>query len=227
MMKWVQSLNKKQTTFELLFNVNVDSKIEKKENKDSLTYLSWAHAWIELNKAVEGATYKVYENEQGFPFFNSSLGIMVKVGVTVNEKEHVVFLPVMNGANKAMKESAYTYEVNDKYKGGKIQKTVESADMMDINRTIQRALTKSIAMHGLGLYIYTGEVFSQSTGEDHTQHNKSIDQRLEDVVGPDSRYEPEIKLATQKQLDLLAKLNVAAPKGLTMAAASKLISDNK
>jgi len=62
-----------------------------------------------------------------------------------------MWLPVMDGANKAMKATAYTYTT--KYG----EKNVEAATMFDINKTIMRCLTKNLAMFGLGLYIYAGE----------------------------------------------------------------------
>jgi hypothetical protein len=57
----------------------------------------------------------------------------------------------MDGANKAMKSSGYTYTT--KYG----EKSVEPASMFDVNKTIMRCLVKNLAMFGLGLYIYAGE----------------------------------------------------------------------
>ena len=42
---------------------------------------------------------------------------------------------------------------------------VEETTTFDINKTIQRAFTKAIAMHGLGLYVYQGEEFVKDDGE--------------------------------------------------------------
>ena len=47
-----------------------------------------------------------------------------------------------------------SYEYTDRYKR---KKTVNAADMFDINKAIMRCLVKNIAMFGLGLYIYAGE----------------------------------------------------------------------
>tara|TARA_R110000765_G_scaffold166183_1_gene271116 strand:+ start:225 stop:554 length:330 start_codon:yes stop_codon:yes gene_type:complete len=60
-------------------------------------------------------------------------------------------LPVLDGANKAMKAEAYIYST--KYK----DKECKAASMFDINTAIMRCLTKNLAMFGLGLYIYAGE----------------------------------------------------------------------
>ncbi len=37
--------------------------------------------------------------------------------------------------------------------------------MMDVNKAIQRATVKAIALHGLGLYIYAGEDLPEAEGE--------------------------------------------------------------
>ena len=76
---------------------------------------------------------------------------MVFTKVTIEDITHEMWLPVMDGANKAMKSKPYTY----KTKYG--EKSVEAATMFDINKTIMRCLTKNLAMFGLGIYIYAGE----------------------------------------------------------------------
>lgn len=124
-----------ETVFEKLNKINVSDKTDK---KGQFTYLSWVWAWGELKKIAPNSTVKVYETESGLPYFSDGdVGIMVKVGVTVEQTEHISYLPVMNFSNKAIKASA--------------------ANMMDINKAIQRATVKAIGLHGLGLYIYAGE----------------------------------------------------------------------
>ena len=127
----------------------IECKIEKKKD---LTYISWSDAWTEVKKLYPESTYTIYENHDGFPFWDSIYGIDVKVGVTINGLEHIVRLPVMDGNNNAMLKESYTYQ--NKY--GE-EKKVEAADAFDINKSIQRAFTKAIAMHWIGLYVYRGE----------------------------------------------------------------------
>ena len=141
-----------KTKFQEMFEKDVNSKVEK---KNGLSYLSWAFAWAEVKKIDENADYTIHENANGDAFFASSLGIDCKVSVTIHGKTHTMRLPVMDGANKAMKTEAYTYTVN-KY-GKTEEKTVQAATSFDVNKTIMRCLVKAIAMHGLGLYIYAGE----------------------------------------------------------------------
>ena len=120
--------------------------------KGHLTYISWAEAWALLKKEHPDAVYHVYENGDGLPYFADHTGGMVKVGVAVNNIEHVVWLPVMD--NTKQHQAIEWLKITT----------------FDINKAIQRAMTKAIAMHGLGLYVYRGEDIpgaeNQSTDED-------------------------------------------------------------
>lgn len=151
--------------FEKLSQINVN---DKTENKNGLTYLSWAWAWQEFKKVYPEATYIIKRNEQGLPYiYDENLGYMVFTEVTVGELKHEMWLPVMDSSNKAMKDKPYTYQTKEynygKWTGKMIEKTVESATMFDINKTIMRCLTKNLAMFGLGLYIYAGEDLPETT----------------------------------------------------------------
>lgn len=144
--------------YEELRTVNVNDHTEK---KNGLTYLSWAWAWDEVMRRYPGATYEIKEFD-GKPYlYDESLGYMVMTSMTIDEMTRTMWLPVMDGANKAMKDKSYTYQVkeysNRQWTGNYIDKTVETATMFDINTAIMRCLVKNIAMFGLGLYIYSGE----------------------------------------------------------------------
>lgn len=133
--------------FDEIFKLNVNEKTEK---KSGLTYLSWAWAWSEFMRFHPDAVYEVVMFE-GVPYTASPLGFMVFTKVTAGDITHEMWLPVMDGANKAMKQEPYSY----KTKYG--EKWVEAASMFDVNKTIMRCLVKNLAMFGLGLYIYAGE----------------------------------------------------------------------
>ena len=117
-----------------LNNINVNDKTEK---KNGLTYLSWAFAWGELKKRYPEATYIVYENADGWNYFTDGRTCWVKTGVTVNGIEHIEYLPIMDFKNRSISANDVT--------------------SFDINKAIQRSLTKAVARHGLGLYVYAGE----------------------------------------------------------------------
>lgn len=120
--------------FTKLNGINVSDKTEK---KNGLTYLSWAWAWGELKKLYPDASYTVYENAQGWNYHTDGRTCWVKTGVTVNGIEHIEELPVMDYRNQSI--------------------TAEKVTSVDVNKAIQRSLTKAIGRHGLGLYIYAGE----------------------------------------------------------------------
>lgn len=159
-----------EDNFLKLLNLNVNDKTEKKKN---LTYLSWSWAWAEFKKVYPDARYIVKKNEQGLPFFyDKVLGYLVYTEVTAGNLTYEMWLPVMDGANKTMKDETYTY--TNKY--GE-EKTVETADMFDINKTIMRCLVKNLAMFGLGLYIYSGEDLPE---EDKKEQEEQKKQQLEE-----------------------------------------------
>lgn len=145
-------------SFEKLYSLDVNSKTEKKKaGNTQLTYLSWAYAWAEFVKVYPEAKYEIVKNENGLPYFSDNSGAMVYTKVTANSITHEMWLPVMNGANKAMKSEPYEYSVKG-WNGAPDQiKTVEAFTMFDVNKTVMRCLVKNLAMFGLGLYIYAGE----------------------------------------------------------------------
>lgn len=125
-----------KSLFDTLSGINCNGHTEQKNN---LTYLSWAWAWGEFRKVCPKATYTIHKDDKGNPFFKTEEGYMVWTTVKPNspweEEELDMWLPVMDVRNNAVKQ----------------------ADMMQINKTIMRCLTKNIAMFGLGFYVYAGE----------------------------------------------------------------------
>lgn len=122
------------SVFETLNAVNVNGHSEK---KNGLTYLSWAWAWSEVKKAYPDAQYTIYETPEGCFYWTDGRTCWVKTGVTINGLEHIEYLPVMDYRNAAI--------------------PLEKVTSTDVNKAIQRSLTKACARHGLGLYIYAGE----------------------------------------------------------------------
>ena len=120
--------------FKTLSEIDVSKKTEKKAG---LTYLSWAFAWCELKLRHPDAEYTVYENKDGWNYHTDGKTCWVKTGVKVQHIEHIEYLPIMDNRNKSIIASAVT--------------------SFDVNKAIQRSLTKAVARHGLGLYIYAGE----------------------------------------------------------------------
>jgi hypothetical protein len=105
-----------------------------------MTYLSWAYAWTEVLKADPAATWKVELWGDGTGMGQTVLmnfgdSAMVWVTTTIFGKAITCQLPVLDYRNKP----------------------VANPDAMAINTAIMRCLVKSIAMQGLGLYIYAGD----------------------------------------------------------------------
>lgn len=123
-----------KSVFETLNAINVN---DKTEEKNGLTYLSWAWAWQEVKKVDPKAYYTIYENADGWFYHTDGKTAWVKTGVTVDGLEHIEYLPVMDFRNKSI--------------------SAENITSFDVNKAIQRSLTKACARHGLGLYIYAGE----------------------------------------------------------------------
>ena len=126
-----------KSLFQRLNDVNVNEKIEK---KNGLSYLSWPFAWAEVKKLVPDATYTIYERETPYGpvnYFTDGRTCWVKTGVTLCGLEHIEYLPVMDFRNASI--------------------PLDNVKSTDVNKAIQRSLTKAVARHGLGLYIYAGE----------------------------------------------------------------------
>ncbi len=127
-------MNENKSVFETLFEINVNEQVEK---KNGLSYLSWAYAWGRVKRLYPNANYKVYENKNGCIYFTDGRTCWVKTGVIIEGLEHIEYLPVMDYKNKSI--------------------SLENITSFDVNKAIQRSLTKALARHGLGLYIYAGE----------------------------------------------------------------------
>ena len=124
----------KKSVFETLVAINCNDHTEK---KNGLTYLAWAWAWRKVKENYPKASYTIYENADGLFYHTDGKTCWVKTGVTIEGQELIEYLPVMDARNKSIPLDAVT--------------------SFDVNKAIQRSLTKAIARHGLGLYIYAGE----------------------------------------------------------------------
>lgn len=164
--------------FETLITVNVN---EHKEEKNGFNYLTWSWAWDEIKKQCPDVTYTIWKNADGLPFaYDEKTGYMVYTSVTIEGVTHEMWLPVMDGKNKAMKAQPYTYKTKEY--GKEVEKSVAAATMTDINKTIMRCLVKNLAMFGLGLYIYAGEDLPEGeTEQEKPQQSNEYDRAVEEA----------------------------------------------
>jgi hypothetical protein len=135
-----------------LLKLNVNEHTEK---KNGLTYLSWAWAWAEALKADPTATFKV-EMFDGKCYMEINGTAMVWVTVTMFGKPMTCMLPVMDSYNKPILIAGVT--TTNKY--GKEVLTI--LDSFNVNTAIMRCMTKALALHGLGTYIYAGQDLPES-----------------------------------------------------------------
>ena len=141
-----QDIVVKDSVFGTLAAVNCNEHIEKKNNgKVELSYISWAWAWHYIKSRYPNAYYTIYERQDGVPYWTDGRTAWVKTGVTIEGMEHIEYLPIMDYRNVSI--------------------PLEKITSMDMNKAIQRSLTKAAARHGLGLYIYAGEDIPLSEAE--------------------------------------------------------------
>ena len=138
--------------------------------------MSWAWAWGEVKKIHPTANYKIYETETGVNYWTDGRTGWVKTGVTIDDIEHIEYLPIMDFKNKSI--------------------PLESITSFDVNKAIQRSLTKACARHGLGLYIYAGEDLPES----EKLKSKVPDSLFEDISN--SKEEKELEEIWNKNPEL-------------------------
>src|ERR1022692_4721012 len=117
--------------FARLNGINVSEHLER---KGDFAYLSWPFAVAQLRLVDPQACWEVRRFD-GLPYLRTEIGFCVEVAVTVQGVTLSQIHPVLDGKNRPLGEPT----------------------AFDINTSIQRCLVKAIALHGLGLYIYSGE----------------------------------------------------------------------
>lgn len=157
------------------------------ETKNGLTYLSWAWAWHHIKKHYPLAFYTIYETPEGRPYFDDGRTAWVKTGVTIEGIEHIEYLPIMDYNNKSI--------------------TIDRITSFDMNKSIQRSLTKACARHGLGLYIYAGEDLPDALDE---EKRKEVVKAAPARKAPAKKAEP-----TYEQWVEAIALGKVTPKGVS------------
>ena len=192
-------MDQSKSIFEQLFEINVNEHVER---KNGLQYLPWAYAWAEVKKLFPESTYKVYESENGCIYHTDGRTCWVKTSVIIVGLEHIEYLPVMDYKNKSI--------------------LLENVTSFDVNKTIQRSLTKALARHGLGLYLYAGEDLPEIEIEKITPKDAKI---LKDIVmsfdGSEKLYQSILKrygvksfkeLTVKQRIEILEGLNEMSKK---------------
>jgi hypothetical protein len=129
-------MEKTQSVFKTLSSINLSSKVEKRGN---LSYISWSTAWGAVKEHYPDIQRTVFETENGVNYFTDGMTAFVKVGVTINNIEHIEYLPIMDIRNASIR--------------------LDKITSFDTNKAIQRCTVKALALHGLALNIYNKEEF--------------------------------------------------------------------
>jgi hypothetical protein len=177
-------------SIEMLLKKNVNEHVEK---KNGLSYLSWAWAWAEALKADPKASYKIEMfNCKCYMEINGTA--MVFVTVTMFDKPMTCQLPVMDYRNKA----------------------IPNPDAFAVNTAIMRCMTKALALHGLGLYLYSGEDVPEE-GDKFEKIIISPTQGAQDNIPPE-----ELQYLQEMAVELIATCEQGDPR----AAWDKLEGEN-
>lgn len=172
-----------KSVFSTLNAINCNEHTEK---KNGLTYLSWAWAWAKVKNEYPDAFYTIYENPNGCPYHTDGKTCWVKTGVSINGIEHIEYLPIMDYRNNSI--------------------PLEKVTSMDMNKAVQRSLTKACARHGLGLYIYAGEDLPEAEQE---QQVNQVAEVLEQIKTAKSKAELSAIYNAHKDLHGLADFMTA------------------
>lgn len=133
------------------------------EKKGRFSYLSWSWAVDQLLKKYPDATWQVVRFD-GLPYMKTEVGYFVEVEVTVNNITRSQIHPVLDNYNKP----------------------IAKPTSFQINSSIQRCLAKAIALHGLGLYIYSGEDIP------HDDEPKQAAKQLDNVSKQEQARQAEV-----------------------------------
>ena len=161
------------------------------ENVQGANYLSWARAWAIVKEVDEKATYQIHEFpmlDKNFspiaegvtvPYLKTPEGYLVKVTTTINGQSETMSLPVMDNKNVPLGTIAPVWKKGEgQQKAQKVYGDTPMPTSFDINKSHMRCLVKSIALHGLGLYLYEKE---DSPREDKDKIRAQIQEAAEDI----------------------------------------------
>lgn len=138
-----------RTPYQRLREVDVSEHIER---KNGLAYLSWVYATDYIKCLYPNSYAIIFKTQDGVPYFTDGKTCWVNVEYHIIDEK---------GKDWVEKEPAFP--IMD-YRNQSI--LVDKVTSMNVNTAIQRGITKCIARHGLGFYIYAGEDIPFDSKED-------------------------------------------------------------
>ena len=147
------------STFNVLNNVDVTNLTGKKGN---FNYLSWSNAVREASKLFPDISWQ-FTKWDYLPYLKTEVGYFVECTVTIGSTAKTQMMPVLDFKNQ----------------------TATSPKANDINKSQMRALTKAIALHGLGIDLWAGEdINGEYEGDGSKKIELTIDAEQVDQLLP-------------------------------------------
>ena len=128
-----------KTVFQTLSEIDITSKIKKKNKMD---YLPWSSAWDFIKNTYPNAAYRIVKTENGCIYHNDGKTCWVETEVTIEDEIQTEVLPVLDYRNQAI--------------------GLDKVTSSDVNKSIKRCLVKNLALFGLGLSLWNGEELSDN-----------------------------------------------------------------
>ena len=178
------------------------------ESKNGLRYISWAMAWSRLCDMYPDAKMEKHCNEQGLPYFKDAQGwCFTKVTVTVKDKTEV--LPVLSFNNKP----------------------IQHPNSFQVNTSLMRCLAKAIALHGMGVAVYSGEDLKEDTTQEESSSEPSVTvfESPQDIKHPFSVKSPtgEVKSGDETLKTIISVFDEFLPQCNSYESVSNFWKDNK
>ena len=173
--------------FKVLNNVDI---MPLTKEKGKFKYLSWSNAVREASKLFPGITWEMTK-WNSLPYLKTEVGYFVECSVTINGLTKTQMMAVLDFKNQ----------------------TATAPKANDINKSQMRALTKAIALHGLGIDLWAGEDINGEYEDDGSgKVNLTIDaeqvEQLMVLLCNDKGYlnEKGVKLSVAMKFENLGKI---------------------
>lgn len=182
--------------FKTLNNVDISALTKKKGNFD---YLSWSNAVREASKLFPEMSWE-FTKFDGLPYLKTEVGYFVECSVTINSLVKTQMMAVLDFKNQ----------------------TAMAPKANDINKSQMRALTKAIALHGLGIDLWAGEDIN---GEYEGDGSKKIEPLVnqEQIAKINKLLLDEKGEPTQKGWSIIRALKIETIDTVTVKTFDKIV----
>ncbi len=155
--------------FKKLQNINLT---DKHKSKNDLSYLPWANAWVAMMKNYPTFEETVVKDANGNLYHTDGKTCWVETSVTVEGITRNQTLAVMNYKNQSIPLDAVT--------------------SVDVNKSLQRCLTKNFAKFGLDINLWVGEEVSDDVKAAQEEEKEKQTKELKAVLAEISKLGTEM-----------------------------------